>query len=498
MIDDGGLPGAVMFSLSISGVASSAASFSPNPVTVTGTGTATLVIYTSSGSALYCPNTYQFTVTATGPSSSGTSAVTTLTVTQNPNVPLSVKVSTDKSSYTLGEQVTILLSVNRPAQGTLTISPPTGAPSTFYYKFDSATSSFSKTFSTANQPTGRWTVAFQADDYCGGFGSGSWNFDVTPNTYDVSISLSNVPGSVTVNLQVDGLSQGSMTGSEIKTLSFKIGSQHSISVDQYVQGDQGVRYYSAQNTWTVSSAGTHTFNYQTQYFFTVGTDPDGIATMTGGGWNNAGTNVQTGTAPQIVNGSAGARYMFKGWFVDGALQSGNPVSLPLDKPHKIIAKYQIQYQLTVDSPGGLGNPQGSGFYDAGSTAEFYVSSPTGFLVQQVFLQWQGDFSGTAPRGSITMDKQHLVRATWTTSFTQLYMIAVGLAVVAVAVFLFWRKKRSGDKPETKPTPPTGGDVSALAEAKTEEVHPASVTCKSCGAVVQADVLHCTNCGVKLN
>ena len=496
-VDDGGLPGAVMFALNVAGISSGAASFSPNPVTVMGTGTSTLTIDTSGNSALYCPNTYQFTVTATGPSSSGTSSVTALSVTQN-GAPLSVTVSTDKPSYTLGQPVTIVLSVNRQAKGTLTISPPSGPPQTFTYTFNSATS-FPKTFSTANQPIGRWTVTFQADDYCSGFGSGSSNFDVTPNTYDVSISLSNVPSSVTVNIQVDGLNQGSMTGSDIKTLSFKIGSQHSISIDQYVQGDQGVRYYSAQNTWTVSSAGTHTFDYQIQYFFTVATDPDGIATMSGGGWNNAGTNVQTSTAPQIINGSAGSRYMFKGWIVDGVPQpvNVNPISLSLDKPHKIIAKYQIQYQLIMDSPNGLGNPQGAGYYDAGSTAQFGVNSPTGFLVQQVFVQWQGDYSGTSPKGSIVMDKQHIVHATWTTSYTQLYMVAAALVIILVAALLFWRR-RSGRALQTKPTPPAGAEPAPLSEDKSGEDHSESITCNSCGTKMQAGTLHCTNCGAQLS
>ena len=387
-----GFPAGETFSLSISGLPGGAsATFSPNPTTATIAGqitvAASLTIDTGGygNAVLYCAGTYQFTVAATGSmGDSGTSLLTGLTIT--PTGPaLQVTVTTDKSSYRIGQQVTILLSVNRPAEGTLTISTPSGAPSTFYYQFGAPTS-FPKTLSTTNQPIGRWTVSFQADDYCSGFSSGVAYFDVTPNTYDVSISLSGVPPSVTVNIQVDGQNQGSMTGSDIKTLSFPIDSQHSIAVDQYVQGDQGVRYYSAQNTWTVSSAGSHTYNYQTQYYFTVGTDPDGIATVSGSGWYDAGANVQTSSAPQTLNGSAGTQYLFKGWMVDGVLQTGNPISLTLDKPHTTIAKYQTQYQLIVDSPSGLGNPQGSGYFDAGSTAQFSVTSPVGILVQQA-IRW---------------------------------------------------------------------------------------------------------------
>jgi hypothetical protein len=532
-----GFPAGETFSLSVSGLPSGAsASFSPNPTTATTAGqltvAASLTIDTGGygNAVLYCPGIYQFTVTATGSmGDTGTSLLTGLTVT--PTGPaLAVTVTTDKSSYTIGQQVTILLSINRPAEGTLTISPPSGAPSTFYYQFGAPTS-FPKTLSTTNQPIGRWTVSFQADDYCSGFSSGVAYFDLTPNTYDVSISLSGVPPSVTVNIQVDGQNQGSMTGSDIKTLSFPISSQHSIAVDQYAQGDQGVRYYSAQNTWTVSSAGSHTYNYQTQYYFTVGTDPDGIATVSGSGWYDAGTNVQTSSAPQALNGSAGTQYLFKGWMVDGALQTGNPISLTLDKPHKAIAKYQTQYQLIVDSPNGLGDPQGSGYYDSGSTAQFSVTSPVGILVQQVFAGWQGDYTGASPQGTIVMDKPHLIHASWTTSYMQLYIVGgVAAVVVIVAALLMWRRRRGpvtkpmpgetgvpppppSETPESPPAesppPGEGGQVEAAAgEVSTGVTEvptgvtevPASTetsTCSSCGTSVPVGQNYCHNCGAKI-
>ena len=201
-----------------------------------------------------------------------------------------------------------------------------------------------------------------------------------------------MPTSVSVNLQVDGQNAGSMLGSEIKTLSFKISTQHSISVDQYVQGDTGVRFYAAQNTWTTSSASSHTFSYQTQYLLSVATDPDGVTQVSGGGWYNAGTPVPIGQLPQTVNGTSGTRYNLVGWFLDGAAQSGNSLTVTMDKPHTAVAKYQTQYQLLIDSP--YGDPKGQGYYTAGSTATFSVTTPWGFPVQQVFVRWEGDYTGT--------------------------------------------------------------------------------------------------------
>jgi protein phosphatase len=113
----------------------------------------------------------------------------------------------------------------------------------------------------------------------------------------------------------------------------------------------------------------------------------------------------------------------------------------LEGPTYSIAKYQIQYQLIVDSPGGLGNPHGSDYYNASSTAQFSITSPVGFLVQEV-VQWEGDYTGDAAVGSVVMDRPKTIHAVWTTSYTQLYLLLGGIGgVAAVGVFLRKRKAR---------------------------------------------------------
>ena len=474
------------YTLSLSGLNSGQYSFSPNPLTVSGgSGVSTLTVNTSSAPGLYCPGSYPFTVTAqyTGPPAipdSGTSSTTFLTVTQV-GPPLSISVNTDKPAYMIGDKVTILVTLNRPAEGSVQILPPGATPQTYSFTTNGP-QTLQKTLS-ASQYIGRWTVLVQADDYCSGGASGTAYFDVTPNTYDVSLSLSGVSASVSVSLQVDGQNAGSMLGSDVKTLSFKISTQHSISVDQYVQGDTGVRFYAAQNTWTTSSASSHTFSYQAQYLLTVATDPDGITQVSGGGWYNAGTPVPIGQLPQTVNGTSGTRYNLVGWFLDGAAQSGNPLTVTMDKSHKAVAKYETQYQLLIDS--SFGDPKGQGYYTAGSTATFSVTTPWGFPVQQIFLGWQGDYTGTSPQASITMDGPKVLRATWSTSYIPLIALIV-VALAVVAGILFW-KKRKKPPPETKPTP----------SAAAGEEAAKSVKCASCGTDNSTDQKFCTNCGEKL-
>jgi zinc-ribbon domain len=471
------------YALSLSGLNSGQYSFSPNPLTVSGgSGVSTLTVSTNNLPGLYCPGSYPFTVTAqyTGPPAipdSGTSSTTFLTVAQV-GPPLLISVNTDKPTYMIGDKVTILVIVNRPAEGSVQILPPGATPQTLGFNTISP-QTLSKTL-TATNYVGRWTVLVQADDYCNGGTSATAYFDVTPNTYSVSISLSGVSPSATINLQVDGQSAGSMLGSDVKSLEFKINTQHTVTVDQYVSEDTGVRFYCAQNTWSVSSTGSYTFAYEQQFLLTVGADPNGITQVGGGNWYKDGSIVQIGQIPQIVNGTAGTRYELLGFTLDGTLQTGNSLAVTMGAAHTVIAKYQTEYLLVVDSP--YGSPKGQGYYAEGSTATFSVTSPWGFPIQQVFQKWEGDYTGSSPQGSVNMDATKVVHAVWSTSYIPLIaLVAVALAVVAGV--LFW-KRRKGSRPETKPTP----------KAAAGEEIAKSVKCASCGTNNPSGQKFCTNCG----
>ncbi len=478
------------YRLSLSGLYSGLFTFSPSTVaTPTGSGSSTLRLDASSP-PLYCPGIYPYTVTATNstaPPDSG-SASGTLTVVQvGPS--LSVAVTTDKSTYKIGDTVTIQLTVSRPANVRLTISGPSGSPTVVPITLVG-------TLSTARtmpvNTIGRYTVTLEADDFCSGFSSSVVYFDVTPNTYDVSMSLDGVPSTASTPLTVDGQSQGTIGGTEIKTLTFRLDTTHTIMVAQYVSGNAGVRYFSAQNSWTVGSTGSHTFSYSTEYMLTLATNPDGVAQVTGGGWMKAGSSVQTSQAPDTLTGPSETKYVFKGWTVDGVLQTGNPVSITMDKPHKVVATYETQYKLQVESQ--YGDAKGAGYYANGSIAAFSVTTPVGFLIQQVFVKWDGDFTGTSPSGLITMDKPHTIHANWTTSYFQLYIL-VGLvaAVVVIVALLLTRRRQTMEPAETKPIPPTTGEGGQPPPEPGGE----AVKCTSCGADVAAGQAYCQNCGLKI-
>ncbi len=449
------------FTMSVSGVVGS---FTANPVTTDPIGGLASVDLVADASTppTYCPGTYSFTVTATGPGSASIGGV--LTVNQV-GPPLIATVFTDKTNYQTGQTIRISLSVSRPAEGQITVTGPSGY-SPLGYPFQTSSAGSGAVASFTAGAIGTYSVSVQADDYCSGFSSTQTTFTVSPNSYDVSITASGIPSQYSTNVQIDGHNQGTIQGSQTKSLSFPIGSTHSIMVDQYVAGDTGVRYYASQNSWSVSSTDSHTFNYQIQYQFNVLTDPSGVTPTTGGGWYPDGQSVQTNQAPPTVAGPSGTQFAFKDWELDGAPQSGNQLTVTMNAPHTAVAKYSTQYQLVVDSPGGLGNPQGAGYYDAGSTATFSVTSPVGFLVQQVLVHWQGDYTGTNPQGTVTMDQPRTVHAVWTTSYTQAYIVGGILAVVIVAAAIMMMRRGKGGTKADKPAKKKGFGL-RIGKPKTE-------------------------------
>jgi hypothetical protein len=414
---------------------------------------------------------------------------------------LSVHVQAGKSSYMKGETANITMDSNIPgAEYYLKISEPDGS------EWATANGYLPATFTKqATDPLGTYTAVLTAY-YCG-TAQDVTTFAITPNTYDVTVSLVGLPTDAATALLVDGNNVNGMKGGDVRVLSYPIGSSHTFQVDQYVNGSAGYRYYCASNTWTASAAGSNVFNYATQVYLDVSTDPTGVTDVTTSGWYAKDASASIASVPTQVEGTTGTKYVYTTWTVDGTPKGDNGFVVIMDAPHKVVAKYDTMFLLTVMSD--YGNPRGAGYYKSGETAVFGVDSPVGIGIQHVFVQWSGDYTGNDPQGSITMDGPKTVTAVWTTSYFQLYLIVGAIVAIAVvAGLLVWMRRRgrpSGMKPIPPSPPPVtevhetlAGPASPLPETGTVSKPAVSIAlrCTNCGHELKEGQIYCTECGQK--
>jgi len=502
-------PGGHTVSLSIvytgPGYWPSPGSFSVPTIAVPNPGSATSVLtIVIPGPEYLCPGTsaagmynLPFTIQATDTTTLAIIGAASIVVNLLPIIfPLAISVEPSKTSYMIGETVRLTLNSNAPAEYYLKIRKPDGTlwgsknghlPATYEKK--------------ASEPIGTYTAELVAT-YCG-TAQASASFSVTPDTYEVTISVTGIPPDRTTALLIDGNKYADMKGNAVKVLTFPIGTSHNFQVDPYVSGAPGYRYHCASNIWTTTAQDSNEFKYVPEYQLEVSTDPAGITEVTGAGWFAVGASVLISAVPSEVQGTEGTKYAFSTWTVDGTPRAGNGFIAVMDTPHKVVAKYDTMFLLTVRSD--VGNPTGGGYYVSGSTATFSVNSPVGIGVQQVFVEWKGDHTGKEPKGSITMDGPKTVTAVWTTSYTQLYMIVGAIAVVA-AMFLLWRRRAGPSAIKPPPPPPPPSEVPASVEEppppppETETVPKRevsiSIRCTNCGHELKTGETYCPECGQK--
>ena len=155
-----------------------------------------------------------------------------------------------------GETVTLKMDANLPAQYYLTIKKPDGS------NWASATGTslrLSQRRIRSNRNLHSRTYGLILRDT-----RDTTSFAVTPDTYDVTISLVGLPPDATTALLVDGNKAPEMKGGDVKVLTYPIGTSHTFQVDQYVSGASGYRYYCEANSVDYRRGRVKAFEYKTQ------------------------------------------------------------------------------------------------------------------------------------------------------------------------------------------------------------------------------------------
>jgi hypothetical protein len=268
----------------------------------------------------------------------------------------------------------------------------------------------------------------------GNYGDYSYGYPYYNNYYY------NTPSQYQLTVATDPTNVGTITGGG----TYSQGSSASFSVTQtVVQSSSDTRYVFSH--WSgdysgVGSSGTLTMNgamkviavYQLQYYLSVSAQPQSAPVPEGVGWYNAGDTATLTSGSQML-GDGSSRLVFQGWSVDAqGTQAGSSLSVKMDAAHSVSAQYKQQYYLQVLTDQGVA--YGGGWYDAGSAAQIYVSTPvsTSYGVNIIFNGWQGDIQSNSQSTTVQMDKPMTAIASWRTDSTVLYL-TIGLGIIAVLV-----------------------------------------------------------------
>lgn len=154
-------------------------------------------------------------------------------------------------------------------------------------------------------------------------------------------------------------------------------------------------------------------SWKLQYKLRIDT-PYGAALTAG--WYDAGTQTQARLDMGTIALGVGARAMFQGWYGDasGSDASGS-TSILMDRAHLVVAVWQVQYYLTVET--AYGSASGSGWYGEGSFGLASLASSVVTVTEtqrEVFAGWTGNATGSSGSLSdpIQMDGPKTARATW--------------------------------------------------------------------------------------
>lgn len=226
-------------------------------------------------------------------------------------------VQVDKPWYYVGDTVTITWHLYMTFDtATLTIIYPTGSPKVYTVN-PRGPSTYTSTFTQTVLP-GSWRVVLHACNE--GEHTDSTEFMVVarpPRPYSVTVHVAGFNPASYTNLFIDEKLTGTIIGGESRTLPFDSGTNHNITVDQYVyvEASKGTRYYCSSNTWAFSSAGVHTFNYDTYYYLTVISKYGGHPK--GEGWYKAGSIATVSVSTPVLMGGSlgllGGEYKFRAW-----------------------------------------------------------------------------------------------------------------------------------------------------------------------------------------
>jgi hypothetical protein len=174
---------------------------------------------------------------------------------------------------------------------------------------------------------------------------------------------------------------------------------------------------------TVSTSGSVTGNYKTQYYLTV-VSPYGTPTPASG-WYDSGASV-TASIGSPVAGPTGTRYVCTGWTGTGSVPSSGTstsVTFTITQASSITWNWKTQYLLTVQTnpsglspqptrnPAGEAGPTNGWWYDATTSVTLTAQNVAGYNFADWTVNGASQGSGVNPI-SVTMNAAYTATANY--------------------------------------------------------------------------------------
>jgi hypothetical protein len=253
------------------------------------------------------------------------------------------------------------------------------------------------------------------------------------------------------------------------------GSSHDVDVVTPQPGASADERY-AYASWTDGGAQSHsvtvdqsetiTANFDLEYEVIITSTPVGreitvnfVTYTTPQTFWSSGTLAVSGLSPQPLL-ALDTRYTFAGWS-DGPTAFSRTITVTTAATY--TATFTTEHSLMVISL--FGAPQGTGWYEEGTVADFSVTSPVTVEGHEMkFTEWSGDSTATTATATVTMDGPKTVTAGWKeveepgflAEFWWIILLIV-IIIIAVVVLLMLKRKKPGEEelppPEEMEIPP---------------------------------------------
>src|SRR5208337_3211114 len=159
-------------------------------------------------------------------------------------------------------------------------------------------------------------------------------------------------------------------------------------------------------------------NWTPQYYVTIVTP---VGSPVGSGWYDIGQIVTVGVKSPIVQNINGVRFLLTGW--NSSILGNNPTSqITVNAPAVLQATWKTQYELNLQS--AYGNPQGAGWYDAGTNVPVNIQSILNYSnsTRRVFTGWTGDYTEQSTNVTVQMYSPKVMTANWATQYLVTFKI----------------------------------------------------------------------------